>query len=131
MSKRPSARPCIWKVELGVGVSTTRTPLASNKPCRSAAQVGRLKPPGKTMTSSFCGALGCAMALETTNDARINSNLISGSQRGNAGVADLLILVRLHAGNAHRADAVAVVHDRHPALHRQDRHLDQRRARGD
>jgi hypothetical protein len=54
MSKRPSARPCIWKVELGVGVSSTRTPFCSKKPWRSAAHSGRLKPPGKTMTLSVC-----------------------------------------------------------------------------
>src|SRR5689334_14856837 len=57
MSKRPSASPWIWKVELGVGVSATRMPFCSKKPWRSAAQSGRLKPPGKTMTLSVFKAV--------------------------------------------------------------------------
>ena len=39
-----------------------------------------------------------------------------------AGVADLLVLVRLHARDADRADALALHHDRHAALHRKRRH---------
>src|SRR3954452_15493326 len=58
MSKRPSANPCIWKVELGVGVSATRRPFCSKKPCRSAAQIGRFQPPGNTMTFSVFNSGG-------------------------------------------------------------------------
>src|SRR5690348_16776964 len=41
-------------------------------------------------------------------------------ERCDAGLRDLLILVRLHAGDADRADAGAVEHDRQAALHRGD-----------
>src|SRR4051812_21392618 len=58
MSKRPSAKPCIWKAELGVGVTTTRRSFCSKKPCRSAAQMGRFQPPGKTMTFSVFNSGG-------------------------------------------------------------------------
>src|SRR5262245_64233165 len=37
-------------------------------------------------------------------------------QRLDAGLRDLLVLVRLHAGDADRADAVVLVHDRQAAL---------------
>src|SRR5262245_21536265 len=37
-------------------------------------------------------------------------------QRLDAGLGDLLVLVRLHAGHADRADAVVLVHDRQAAL---------------
>src|SRR5512138_3660642 len=57
MSKRPSASPWIWKVELGVGVSTTRIAFRSKNPWRSAAQSCKLKPPEKTTTLSVCKVL--------------------------------------------------------------------------
>ena len=38
------------KVEFGVALTWTRTPFCSRTPCRSAAQMGRLKRPGKTIT---------------------------------------------------------------------------------
>src|SRR4051794_38113150 len=56
MSNLPSTRPCIWKTELGVGVTFTFNPSSAKKPFASATQIGQLKPPGKTMTSRGCPA---------------------------------------------------------------------------
>src|SRR5712692_7913006 len=47
------------------------------------------------------------------------------AQHRDSGVGDLLVLVRLHPGDADRADALSARHDRHSALHREHRHLEE------
>src|SRR5712692_7401440 len=60
MSNLPSIRWVSWNTELGVGVTFTSRPLLANSPFSCATQIGQLKPPGKTMTLTVCGAGGCA-----------------------------------------------------------------------
>src|SRR5467141_2864572 len=60
MSNLPSIRLVSWNTELGVGVSFTSRPFFANSPFSCATQIGQLKPPGKTMTLTVCGAGGCA-----------------------------------------------------------------------
>src|SRR5216684_7856576 len=60
MSNLPSIRWVSWNTELGVGVSLTSRPFFANSPFSCATQIGQLKPPGKTMTLTVCGAGGCA-----------------------------------------------------------------------
>ena len=51
------------------------------------------------------------------------------TQRRDAGLRDLLVLVRLHAGHADRADAFALMHDRHAALEHHARRRERHEAR--
>ena len=57
MSNFPPIRLVSWKTEEGVSVTWRATPLRAKAPSASAAQMGQLKPPGKTMTSSGAGVL--------------------------------------------------------------------------
>src|SRR3979490_286001 len=60
MSNLPSIRWVSWNTEFGVGVTFTSMPFFANSPFSCATQIGQLKPPGKTMTLTVCGAGGCA-----------------------------------------------------------------------
>src|SRR5690606_18864822 len=77
MSNLPSMRPVSWKDELGVGVILIATPLSAKKPLSAATQIGQLKPPGKTITSSVL--LGAAAALKLP----VNSNTAATKPRMN------------------------------------------------
>src|SRR6267378_1770742 len=66
---------------------------------------------------------GCTAVLSAGEHLRTDFHSLA--ERSDACVGDLLVLVRLHARDADRAGAFAVHHDRHAALHRQHRHVEQ------
>src|SRR5689334_13301942 len=67
----------------------------------------------------------CARAAQGAAAAPAAASRNVLRERRNPGIAHLLILVRLHARDADRADALPVGHDRQAALHRHARHLDE------
>src|SRR4051794_21614126 len=54
---------------------------------------------------------------------------VRSTQRVDAGLCNLLVLVRLHAGHADAADALALMNDRHAALEHHARRRERNEAR--
>src|SRR5882762_3180579 len=60
MSNLPSMRLVSWNTELGVGVIFTSSPFLAKRAFSCATQIGKLKPPGKTITLTIWGGAGAA-----------------------------------------------------------------------
>src|SRR5947208_2844410 len=78
MSNFPSIRFVSWNTDDGVGVSFTRSPSRAKEPFAWAAQIGQLKPPGKTMTSSgSCAPAGTGRTSSATASIRATVPLMA------------------------------------------------------
>src|SRR6267378_522618 len=73
----------------------------------------------------FSSLVDCSFDAVLSASGHLRTDFHSLAERSDTRVGDLLVLVRLHARDADRAGAFAVHHDRHAALHRQHRHVEQ------
>src|SRR6185295_6747434 len=88
------------------------------------------KPATRQPAAASRAAIGSPMSPSPSHAIRlVDTNASLLAQHGDARLGDLLVLVRLHARDPDRADALAVDHDRQAALDRRDAgHLEHRRA---
>src|SRR5580765_2257369 len=102
-------------------------------PRPSASEIRSLlmsKPVTRQPAAASRAAIGSPMSPSPSHAIRlVDTNASLLAQHGDARLGDLLVLVRLHARDPDRADALAVDHDRQAALDRRDAgHLEHRRA---